>query len=128
MELLGTQSRVVTTWPTPVSTCMRPTPSTTASEARSPSRLITAPRYRRPSVRVHTIRARPFQTDVAAHWDTDVVGHRPRSYPLGRVGQPAEVVEAVIYLPSDASSFTTGSVPYVNGGMGIAHWRIRGTL
>jgi NAD(P)-dependent dehydrogenase (short-subunit alcohol dehydrogenase family) len=37
--------------------------------------------------------------------------------PLGRHGAPEEVARAVLYLASDASSFTTGSMLMVDGGM-----------
>jgi 3-oxoacyl-[acyl-carrier protein] reductase len=39
-----------------------------------------------------------------------------RLSPLGRVGEPEEVAHAVLYLASDASSFTTGQILRPNGG------------
>jgi NAD(P)-dependent dehydrogenase (short-subunit alcohol dehydrogenase family) len=37
--------------------------------------------------------------------------------PLGRLGQPREVADAVVWLLSEASSFTTGSEVLVDGGL-----------
>jgi NAD(P)-dependent dehydrogenase (short-subunit alcohol dehydrogenase family) len=38
------------------------------------------------------------------------------SEPVGRVGQPEEVAEAVVWLCSDAASFVTGHTMTVDGG------------
>ena len=40
--------------------------------------------------------------------------------PLGRLGEPAEVAEAVRFLASDAAGYITGQVFHVNGGMHMA--------
>jgi 3-oxoacyl-[acyl-carrier protein] reductase len=37
--------------------------------------------------------------------------------PLGRIGQPEDVAEAVAFLASDKASYITGQVIHVNGGM-----------
>jgi len=38
------------------------------------------------------------------------------SEPVGRVGQPEEVAEAVVWLCSEAASFVTGHTMTVDGG------------
>lgn len=42
--------------------------------------------------------------------------HLRKTVPLGRLGLPGDVAEAVLWLASDKSSFTTGSELFVDGG------------
>ena len=39
-----------------------------------------------------------------------------KSVPLGRRGEPSEIAEAVAFLVSDAASYMTGQIVFVNGG------------
>ncbi len=39
--------------------------------------------------------------------------------PLGRMGQPADVGAAVVYLAADEAAWVTGATLHVNGGMGM---------
>ena len=60
-----------------------------------------------------------FDTDAAAGLigNPDLLPHIVEPVALKRVGRPEEVVGAVLYLASDASSFTTGSCMTVDGGV-----------
>ncbi len=40
--------------------------------------------------------------------------------PLGRMGQPADVAAAVLYLASDEAAWVTGTTLHVNGGMAMS--------
>ena len=43
-----------------------------------------------------------------------------RHIPLGRMGQPMEIAEAVCYFAGDDSAYTTGQILTVSGGFGLA--------
>ena len=61
--------------------------------------------------------AGPFLTDVARSWDMDAFNRSARQHALGRGGQPQEIIGAALYFASDASSYTTGAVLAVDGGV-----------
>jgi len=50
----------------------------------------------------------------------DVKETLQKQIPLGRLGQPSDVAEAVSFLASDAAGYITGHVLHVNGGMLMA--------
>ncbi|HLX89435.1 MAG TPA: glucose 1-dehydrogenase [Acidimicrobiales bacterium] len=70
-----------------------------------------------PEVRVNCIMAGPFFTDIAKAWDMPSIEQGLQRHALHRGGQPDEVVGAALYFASDASSFTTGAVLRVDGGI-----------
>jgi 3-oxoacyl-[acyl-carrier protein] reductase len=46
----------------------------------------------------------------------EYVEEMARQTPLGRVGQPQDVANAVVFLASDRASFITGEILCVSGG------------
>ena len=67
-----------------------------------------------PKVRVNTIQAGPFLTDIADAWSEEAREAQPVA--LGRPGQPEEIVTAALMLASPSSSYTTGAILRVDGG------------
>ena len=68
-----------------------------------------------PEVRVNTISPGRFLTDVSKAWTEEA--KRNDTAALKRSGRPEEIVSAALYLASDRSSFTTGSLVRVDGGI-----------
>jgi len=69
-----------------------------------------------PTVRVNTVMPGPFATDMSATWDDALRSEVVGSVPMRRLGEPDELVGAVLYLASDLSRYTTGAVLAVDGG------------
>ncbi|MFB8388084.1 SDR family NAD(P)-dependent oxidoreductase [Microbacterium sp. NPDC055910] len=69
-----------------------------------------------PVVRVNTIVAGTFLTDVSKAWDMEAFQRRAEAFAARRGGQPDEIIGAALYLASDAASYTTASTLTVDGG------------
>ncbi|HUF54377.1 MAG TPA: SDR family oxidoreductase [Dehalococcoidia bacterium] len=69
-----------------------------------------------PKVRVNCIMPGPFLTDISKAWDMTAFERQAQTFDLRRGGHPEEIVGAALYLASDASSFTTGTILKVDGG------------
>lgn len=71
-------------------------------------------------IRVNAVAPGPIDTDMMAESLTVMGPERGaafvRSVPLGRTGRPEEIAAVVRFLVSDAASYLTGQVIYVNGG------------
>ncbi|HVW32073.1 MAG TPA: glucose 1-dehydrogenase [Acidimicrobiia bacterium] len=70
-----------------------------------------------PKVRVNCIVAGPFLSGMSRHWSERQHDRLRRLTPLGRAGEPDEIVGALLYFVGDSASFTTGAVLKVDGGM-----------
>ncbi|MYA14079.1 MAG: SDR family oxidoreductase, partial [Acidimicrobiaceae bacterium] len=71
-----------------------------------------------PKIRVNCIMPGPFLTDISKAWDLEDFAKTARQrIPMGRGGRPDEIVGTALYLASSASSYTTGAVIKVDGGL-----------
>ena len=68
-----------------------------------------------PKVRVNCILPGAFATDITEPWTAEMKSGR--MVPLKRLGDPDEIVGTALYLASNASSYTTGALIRVDGGM-----------
>ncbi|MBV8303615.1 MAG: SDR family oxidoreductase [Acidimicrobiia bacterium] len=69
-----------------------------------------------PTVRVNCVIPGSFRTDVVQYWDEATMQGAAERPDLKRIGEPDEIVGAVLYFASDASSYTTGALLRVDGG------------
>lgn len=78
-------------------------------------------RIRANAVHPGAIRTPMFERYLAAipGTDAEVEAMFAANHPLGRVGEAVEVADAILYLSSDAASFTTGTDLTVDGGAAI---------
>lgn len=74
-----------------------------------------------PTVRVNSVAPGYVRTDLNRAWleDEENRGYVLSKTPLGRVGEPADVVGAVRFLASPASSYVTGQNLRVDGGWSV---------
>jgi NAD(P)-dependent dehydrogenase (short-subunit alcohol dehydrogenase family) len=74
------------------------------------------------NVRVNCIAPGLVRTDFARTlWENpEIYAQTIRTYPLRRIGEPAEIAGAAVFLASSAGSFTTGQTIVIDGGATIA--------
>jgi NAD(P)-dependent dehydrogenase (short-subunit alcohol dehydrogenase family) len=68
-------------------------------------------------IRVNAVAPGPIWTPlIPSTFSEEKVGRFGENQPLGRVGQPAEVAQAFVFLASQQASYVTGQTIHVNGG------------
>lgn len=71
------------------------------------------------NIRANVIAPGYITTEMTGQLKEEVLEGITKEIPLGRAGEAAEVAQAVAFLASDASSYITGVVLRVDGGMAI---------
>lgn len=69
------------------------------------------------NIRVNSIAPGMIDTEMNASVEPKVVAEITDETPLGRIGKPSDVVDAMEFLADDRSDFVTGQVIAVNGGL-----------
>ncbi len=69
-------------------------------------------------ITVNCVEPGVIATDMNAGFSEAAMRAICEEIPLGRIGQPEDVANAVVWLASDAASFVTGQVLGVDGGFG----------
>jgi 3-oxoacyl-[acyl-carrier protein] reductase len=58
-----------------------------------------------------------LRTEMSHGLDEDQLGQIARRTPMGRLGDPADVARAVLFLTDPANNYLTGQVIVVDGGL-----------
>ncbi len=69
------------------------------------------------NITVNTIAPGFIHTDMTKHLTEEQQTILLQRIPLGRMGQPADVAQAVVFLASSAAAYITGETLHVNGGL-----------
>jgi NAD(P)-dependent dehydrogenase (short-subunit alcohol dehydrogenase family) len=72
--------------------------------------------YAKANIRVNAVCPGPIDTPMLRGASERVIDAMAAAQPNGRLGQPQEIAEAVVWLCSDAASFVTGHPMPVDGG------------
>lgn len=72
-----------------------------------------------PHVLVNVVAPGSIDTAILADDSPELRAQREKRIPLGRIGRPEEVAEAIAFLVSERASYLTGATIPVNGGLRI---------
>jgi 3-oxoacyl-[acyl-carrier protein] reductase len=71
------------------------------------------------NIRVNAVAPGYVQTDMTDELNAEQKETVMKQIPLGRVGTPEEIADAVVFLASPAAQYITGQVLVVDGGMAM---------
>jgi NAD(P)-dependent dehydrogenase (short-subunit alcohol dehydrogenase family) len=68
------------------------------------------------SIRVNAVAPGTIATEAVRELPEEYVAPMREAHPIGRLGEPSEVANAILFLASDEASFVTGAILPVDGG------------
>ncbi len=68
------------------------------------------------NIRVNAVAPGTIQTEAVAELPEEYKAPMKAAHPIGRLGEPREVANAILFLASDEASFITGAILSVDGG------------
>lgn len=71
----------------------------------------------RDNITVNTIAPGPVWSEITKGYTDDQIRMLERNSPLGKIGRPDSIAEAVVFLCSDAADYITGATIDINGGL-----------
>ena len=71
----------------------------------------------RDNITVNAIAPGPVWSEITKGYTDDQIRMLERNSPLGKIGRPDSIAEAVVFLCSDAADYITGATIDINGGL-----------
>lgn len=73
-------------------------------------------------IRCNSVNPGMIETDILSHGavSAEQIEENKKKFPLGRWGKPVEIARGIVFLLSDASSWTTGTTLVIDGGVLLA--------
>ena len=67
------------------------------------------------NIRVNAVAPGITETDMVSALPKEVIEPLIKTIPLGRIGKPIDIANALLYLASDMANYTTGEILQVDG-------------
>ncbi len=72
--------------------------------------------YAKSGIRMNVVSPGAIETDMLATLPLEILAQITVGHPIGRIGKPEEIAEAVVWLCSDSASFVIGHNMMIDGG------------
>lgn len=72
--------------------------------------------YAKQGIRVNCVSPGYVETPLLENLPQEITQAMAEKHPIGRLGKPEEIANAILFLVSDQASFVTGTVLHVDGG------------